>query len=117
EGVQKYQFLHPTPGAAQHFYRIRAYDLDGSFHLSPLVYLHAVADEIKAWPNPTTGSLNLSGLPANSLFVRLSDAYGKSFQLPVRAGQLNLADVPPGSYLLHVPMAQGLQLKVIKVEK
>lgn len=106
-----FSYLHLAPAAAQHTYRIRATDLDGTVVFSPLVSL-MLENETLASPNPTNGLLNLSGIPDGST-VTITDAAGKRIlSTSVRAGGVDMSRLRAGTYFLRV---KGEVIRVMKL--
>ena len=112
-------------GAA--YYRLRQVDTDGQAHYSPTVYVGATPDGslgLSLFPNPTTGSVTLLGLPdAAVLTLGLSSTLGQPLLVPATATlpelttRLNatLATCAPGVYVLTAESnGQRQHLKLVK---
>ena len=64
--------------------------------------IHDQQDEIKLYPNPTNGRLNVVG--TGSLNVKVTDVYGRTVHKStvMRRGELELGLMPAGIYLVEV---------------
>ncbi len=112
------------------YYRLRMEDQDGSVQYSPVrsIPLPAAEQLFRAWPNPFRERIFLQGLGTNetSLWVRLSDAYGRLvFANPLAEGPAAepVQAITPGSLLAGVYWLQvtdGRQVlwqqKVVKAQ-
>lgn len=66
------------------------------------------------WPNPTTGMLNLTGLPDGPLRLVISRmdgvlVFAEAVQIHEGRTSLHLAGFPHGLYVMHLESAQGVQ--------
>lgn len=106
-----FSYLHRAPATAQHTYRIRAVDLDGTDVFSPLVSL-TLEQETVVSPNPTDGRVTLSGA-ADGTTVTITDAAGTQLATTsVRAGGVDLRRLRAGTYFLRV---EGEVIRVVKL--
>jgi len=116
--------MHPLDGTS--YYRLRLSDKDGKFSYSPVRKLsgRAFAMDVKAGPNPTSGSLTVSVTSQQKglLTITVSDLTGrtlKSMQV-VKNGEVltQLVDVSsfsPGMYTLRVKGGESDQvMKIVK---
>ena len=104
-----YEWLDANALTKTLYYRLRQVDLDGKVHYSPVVAVQPrrAAAGFACYPNPTPdaltllgGSTALAGQP-----VQVLDLSGRlllTAVLPV-SGQLSLATLPAGSYLVRLP--------------
>lgn len=110
------------------YYRVKLYDLDGAFKYSNIVAVKLSSrEEISAWPNPFTNTLNVSvELPVpGSITIRLSDLLGRPVrvlerQLPRGKSQVTISDLehlPPQMYLLELIDESGLKKTIGKFLK
>ena len=84
-GDQNYQWLHVSPAAGNHFYRIKAINADGKFVLSSIVQVkidETVVSEpgIHVFPNPVKNheiNLLLSNLPNGQIPVQIINTKGQ----------------------------------------
>lgn len=70
----------------------------------------APAPALHAYPNPTAGSLMVSGLPAGAATLVLADATGRTVaQWPIHgpAAEVSLSHLPVGTYLLRIAGQAG----------
>jgi hypothetical protein len=105
---RQYQARDARALAGTRYYRLRQIDLDGTAAYSPVAAVSATATGLVAYPNPATGTVQLSGpLAAGATArVRLLDATGRcvaSLAGPtgLAAFALPLAGVPAGLYVLE----------------
>lgn len=112
---RQYQVRDARPLAGTRYYRLRQLDLDGTATYSPVVSVSAAATALAAYPNPATGTVQLSGplAPGATARVRLLASTGRCVaSLAGPAGQaafeLPLARVPAGLYLVEWDGGVGL---------
>mgnify|MGYP003468211537 FL=1 len=70
--------------------------------------------QVSVYPNPTRGNINIASESAVSA-VTLSDLSGKVLQTFQDASSTLHLNVQPGTYLLHVTTADGVQIRKIIV--
>jgi hypothetical protein len=100
----------PLPGAT--YYRLRMVDNDGRFSYSPVILLKKeLASGLKLYPNPATGVvvLTLQSASAEKETVQLYNVAGALLQTQIFAlvpginkKELNIASVPPGTYIIKI---------------
>lgn len=82
ESNQVYAFTDNHPEAGMNYYRLKQVDFDGQFSFSEIrtIKMEEVLNNIGAYPNPTKGIVNLSGLDATDdiVKVKVSNAVGKT---------------------------------------
>ncbi|MGI4874668.1 MAG: alpha-amylase family glycosyl hydrolase [Janthinobacterium lividum] len=127
-GSQRHAYtLRDEAATSAAYYRLRQADADGQTHYSAVVYVAAPAGSslgLSAFPNPTTGTVTLAGLPAaTTLTLSLTNALGQvllpacTAPLPAATDLLNAALAPcaPGVYVLTAESnGQRQHLKVVK---
>ncbi|MGI4760704.1 MAG: hypothetical protein ACRYF0_08365 [Janthinobacterium lividum] len=120
---RQYQARDARPLAGTRYYRLRQLDLDGTATYSPVVSVSATAAGLAAYPNPATGTVQLSGplAPGATARVRLLAITGRCVaSLAGPAGQaafeLPLARVPAGLYLVEWDGGAGLARTRLVVE-
>lgn len=100
-GLTSLSYLHLAPASAQHSYRIRAVDLDGTESLSPIVSL-SLEEGIRVYPNPTNGVLRLEGFTVPEI-ATVTDAQGRRVTTSISAaGTIDLRGWPAGVYAVQV---------------
>ncbi|RZK24885.1 MAG: T9SS type A sorting domain-containing protein [Hymenobacter sp.] len=95
------------------YYRLRSVDEDGTAAYSPTVPV-AAATLLEAYPNPTADLLNIPG--AAGRVTALRDLLGRVVRTgPISAaGQLSLAGLAPGTYLLTVDGAPTRRISKVE---
>lgn len=98
-----YTSLDQAAPAGRLYYRLRQVDTDGAESFSPVVTLAATtaATTLALYPNPAHDELTL---PMAGEMVQVLDLAGRVLQattLPT-SGKLNVAALPPGTYLLRL---------------
>jgi hypothetical protein len=73
--------------------------------------------EFRVYPNPTAGSLMLTGVPiADGTILRIRDSRGRLVgQRLVRAARVDVADLPPGIYYLYYPIGHSFAVAKVAV--
>jgi len=102
-----YVFHHQPDGNGQQFYRLKQLDRDGLFSYSPVISVNhrGASAALTLYSNPvTTGDLRFrftGNVDAGR--VALYDSAGKQVRTaPASAGQLRVAGLPAGVYLLRL---------------
>lgn len=91
QGMHQYAMLDPTPVSGNNFYRVKSVNLDGSYKYSAIVKVNMVylSDKnVHLYPNPVVAGLNL---------------------------QLN--NLPAGSYQVHIVDIAGKSIQRINLQK
>ncbi|MHA4811081.1 T9SS type A sorting domain-containing protein [Flavitalea flava] len=109
-----YAALDPNPYAGVSFYRLKQTDLDGKSSYSNVVSVSVDKKEIVSiYPNPTTGTLYVSGLDRNSknLSIEWFDAGGRRLLQETVSAQNGMATLHTrfnnGIYFLRILFADG----------
>jgi hypothetical protein len=109
--AQAYTFTDAQAGQVgkQVYYRLRQVDSDGKASFSSVEVVRFGATlGLVLWPNPSTEylSLDLSSFPEEAYTVQVTDALGRMILttrvVPAPATTISVAELPTGSYLLHV---------------
>lgn len=116
-----YEDVDARPLTGVSYYRLKQIDIDGTFVYSPVAIVNNTGlTEARFFPNPTTGKLTVA-LPqtptTETLRVRISDLTGRGLReqlLPV-SGELDLSDLPNGTYIVTVGTGrQQVSRRVVK---
>ena len=74
-------------------------------------------NDIKLYPNPTSGEMQIIGLDSNKLTIEINDVLGKRIKKMVVSNQrINLSDLPNGFYFISLQVDNSTPIikKVIK---
>ena len=113
-----YTYLDPVPGGTQ-FYRLRQTDRDGAYTYSDAIAVRfGHGEPIGLYPNPTTGTLYLTGGAAGQPY-RITDVHGRTVadgRIPENSadGIQFPSDLPSGLYLLHPATGSGLRFTFLR---
>ena len=113
-----YTYLDPVPGGTQ-FYRLRQTDRDGAYTYSDAIAVRfGHGEPIGLYPNPTTGTLYLTGCAAGQPY-RITDVHGRTVadgRIPENSadGIQFPSDLPSGLYLLHPATGSGLRFTFLR---
>ena len=82
-GSHNYQFLDESITPGNNFYRIKSYDLDGTFKYSQvvLVRIGELAEQLSVYPNPVKGNtigLSFNNMQKGNYNIRLSNIAGQT---------------------------------------
>lgn len=123
-----YNFSHQVSNAKT-YYRIRAFDTNGSSRMSDVVEINAACkvllDELSLFPNPTNQDINLtfSTQKERSIQLFVIDRFGRvalEKQVEVTTGDntINLStnELMPGSYHIKIQGDYFYRLKFIKIQ-
>jgi hypothetical protein len=111
--VLNYTFRDKTPGAVN-YYRLRMVDVDGKYTISHVIKLSKVDDgelEVKVFPNPATGFLNISMSFAQKFELKILNNTGQLVQGRQLGSQnnhtINVSALAPGFYILQLKSPSG----------
>ncbi len=122
-----YDYLDAITQGSKIYYRLQQHDKDGKSKLSKVVSVQMnTMNNVKLYPNPTKGIINIGISSANKrlLVVSLYDAGGRTvkvFKQPCTAGNavflINAGGIPSGTYWLVIKEQQKIiyQEKVIRL--
>ncbi|GAA4494734.1 hypothetical protein GCM10023172_05380 [Hymenobacter ginsengisoli] len=127
QGLAHSYTFRDDAAAGAYYYRLRQVDADGQTQYSTVAYVSQSADTalgLSAFPNPTTGTVTLLGLPASAaVTLSLTSALGQPLlatsvgSLPAATAALNAAlrTCAPGVYVLTAEVnGQRQHLKIVK---
>ncbi|MGE6220294.1 DUF5018 domain-containing protein [Nubsella zeaxanthinifaciens] len=122
-GEHNYSFTDRNPLLGNNYYQLTQYDKDGKTTSSEvkLVNILEVAEQLNAYPNPTTGIITIKHSAAQVKgSITVFDTQGQQKnKVAIIKGQLsttlNLSSLASGFYLLKVEVdGQHQQIKIIK---
>ncbi|TAE46707.1 MAG: T9SS C-terminal target domain-containing protein [Bacteroidetes bacterium] len=125
---QQYSFVDAQPRTGINYYRLRQVDFNGNSDLSDVEEVRFAADKqltiLAAWPNPTSGDLNLQlNMPqAGNAALTLYNIQGQAVQsqtLSLDAGiqetAITLQRLPAGLYLYRLTLnGQVVEGKIVR---
>lgn len=121
--LNEYQFLHTNPEKGFNYYRLKMVDLDGKEEWTEVKYvvfddLLTTDSELKLYPNPTSGIVNLSSINLNLEFT-LVDMHGRFLKRFVNTSkqtdfQVDLSDFVNGVYFIKAESHLG-EVKTIRI--
>ena len=117
---REYQVLHANAPAGKNFYRLKIFDNDGTYKLSPVrLVTVGKGTVVNFYPNPVKNILNISiskqdGKPST---IKLLNTYGQHLlQIPVSGTvQFDMSKYASGMYLLQVD--DGIKTLTYKIQK
>jgi hypothetical protein len=122
-----YQATDAQLHTGANYYRVKAVDIDGKFTYSKIIRLDnnlAVDNDIRVYPNPSRGELNLGmNIPAGNYQIRLINAMGQTvYQQPLtheggsRSMQLGLPKLSSGVYQVEVRGGVQKHVRTVRIE-
>lgn len=108
-----YGAADPFPAKGVNYYRIKAFDFDGTNHYSPIMALEMTQKtHLKVYPNPTNHQLNVAHPTEKIKSVVVFNMVGQ-LQMTItfdatHIGVMNLSDLPMGHYFLQVHTEGGV---------
>ena len=122
-----YQATDAQLHTGANYYRVKAVDIDGKFTYSKIIRLDnnlAVDNDIRVYPNPSRGELNLGmNIPAGNYQIRLINAMGQTvYQQPLtheggsRSMQLGLPKLTSGVYQVEVRGGVQKHVRTVRIE-
>jgi hypothetical protein len=103
--LQEYEYEHRSPTPGENYYRLLQEDFDGTQTASPIVTVN-FAHEAKMvlFPNPVRQSLTVAAAmladEEGAFTINVRDSQGRTVLQVSSQTTLNVADLPPGVYLL-----------------
>lgn len=112
--VKQYNFLDTDGGAAA--YRIKAVNYNGSAEYSRTVQVSSgkVKNSTTLYPNPATTFIQLDS-EINYRSIKLYNTIGKEMNFTIYANTINVQDLTPGIYHLH--LSDGNSTEIVKFVK
>jgi hypothetical protein len=112
--VKQYSFLDMEGGAAA--YRIKAVNYDGSYEYSRIVQVTSerVKNTSTLYPNPAANYIQLE-TETNYRTIKLYNSIGKEMTFTIETNSINIHDLTPGIYYLH--LSDGNSTEIIKFVK
>lgn len=106
-----YNFKDSSPEGGVNYYRLKQLGANGKFVYSKIktVQFNEVTERIVAFPNPTTGGVQLSGLAGNET-IRVYDYYGKLILKKIASetiDKIDLSHFVTGTYHIVITDANG----------
>jgi hypothetical protein len=122
-----YQAIDAQLHTGANYYRVKAVDIDGKLTYSKIIRLDnnlAVDNDIRVYPNPSRGELNLGlNIPAGNYQIRLINAMGQTvYQQPLtheggsRSMQLGLPKLSSGVYQVEVRGGVQKHVRTVRIE-
>ncbi|KAA0993252.1 CotH kinase family protein [Dyadobacter aurulentus] len=118
----EYMFTHQAVTAGRTYYRLKSIDTDGSFAYSKIIIVRRdLAEQINIYPNPATDKItfDLSGSWRNGAMVELISLNGQKLRFlniaEGQTGQLSVATLPTGKYILQFRRLNDIVSKLIHV--
>ena len=122
-----YQAIDAQLHTGANYYRVKAVDIDGKLTYSKIIRLDnnsAVDNDIRVYPNPSRGELNLGlNIPAGNYQIRLINAVGQTvYQQPLtheggsRSMQLGLPKLSSGVYQVEVRGGVQKHVRTVRIE-
>jgi hypothetical protein len=122
-----YQATDAQLFSGTNYYRVKAVDIDGKLTYSKIIRLDnnsAVDNDIRVYPNPSRGELNLGlNIPAGNYQIRLINAVGQTvYQQPLtheggsRSMQLGLPKLSSGVYQVEVRGGVQKHVRTVRIE-
>ena len=101
---QFYSWVHDSPSSGINYYRLMQVDFNGSYEYSPIVSTSMESDGYAVYPNPTSGTLFITGkegIDEGKYMVK--DAFGRILQSGVlENGTVDVSLLYAGIYILEL---------------
>ncbi len=104
--ISRYEFKHLNPVNGLNYYRLKQVDFDGQHHYSDVisVWMDLISENIRLYPNPTKGRLNVAIPWQGSFRVRIYDSIGNEVYTTQMTGgtpqSIETDGMPRGLYYL-----------------
>jgi hypothetical protein len=113
-----YSFDNPVFQPTTNYYRLNMIDYDGSSEHSNVVSIKSNNPNtgITAYPNPnTTGIFTLNNAYPLHTTALLNDVLGRSINIPIQNGQIDLSAYPKGVYYIKVKDTTQTKTSILKL--
>jgi uncharacterized repeat protein (TIGR01451 family) len=109
-----YSFVDYTPFSGTNFYRLRQTDVDGRSSYSNIakVNFNAAENNIVLYPNPASGMVYISNMPAGAKLYFMSSLGQVLFTTEKNAADISM--LAPGTYYVRTDMKEAKVIKFIK---
>ena len=114
---QSYYFLDEKPQPGTNYYRLKQVDFDGKYEYSNIISVNIESAEIRLFPNPTKGIIEIHGKNIDYGTIRVTDNVGRLIKLQKLSGykQIDISDMPNGIYFIYILTdSQSTALGIIK---
>jgi len=104
--------------APVYYFRLRQVDIDGKEYISSIVRLETnTFGTITSNPNPSSGNLNIESTSGNIKTILLYNSSGIAcktlYQVNKKSCQLDISDLPTGTYFLQVVINDRIEKQII----
>lgn len=115
QSIQSYQFVDDNPMFGKNYYRLKMVDIDGKYQYSDIIEFEFKGDEIRVFPNPTTGVFRVEGKAITEGTIAVFDPVGRLIQSQniSDSQEIDLSNQPNGTYFLKIASNGGTQVKRI----
>jgi hypothetical protein len=110
----QYDFIDNSPVSGANYYRIAAVDMSGTITYSEIKSVsldNGVSSQVNVWPNPAKSSVYIQNNGTdNNLRMQIYDPFGKTIASDIlHAGknEVNISNLPAGTYIVHTQNASG----------
>lgn len=118
--VLKYSFQDNFATAGTTYYRLKQIDKDGKFEYFDVKFIKnpflTSQNTFKVYPNPVTSYIDIDGVDAEGISVKLFNTSGTEINRVLEKGRLNMSDLDAGIYILRISK-NGTLLQTTKVVK
>jgi type IX secretion system substrate protein len=120
----QYDFVDNNPVSGTNYYRIAAVDMSGTITYSEIKSVSLdknVNSQVNVWPNPARTSVYIQNNGTdNNLSMQIYDPFGKKIAsniLHAGKNEVNISNLPAGTYIVHTQNASGetQNQKVVKL--
>jgi hypothetical protein len=100
--LSNYSFLHESPTTGTNYYRLKQIDYDGRSSVSDViaVNIYGVGNRLKVYPNPTSGSVDIS-TNSDEFLLKVYNAVG-TIIMETNQNSIDLSSQPKGIYYFQL---------------
>lgn len=115
QSLQSYQFVDNNPIFGTNYYRLKMVDFDGNYQYSDIIELEFKGNELRVFPNPTTGIFSIEGKGITAGKVAILDHIGRLVQEQNISDnqEIDISSQANGIYFLKIMSNGGTQVKRI----
>lgn len=102
-GFNSYEFVDRFPFLEQNYYRLKQMDYDGKFAFSNIISIKTTqkANEIRIYPNPTTGKIEITAVEEGQ--ITILNSFGAIVkETAMTTSTLDISALPSGIYFISI---------------
>lgn len=116
----RFEYVHAEPASGTNFYRIAVRSKDNTISFSNIATAsrQVKVAQVKVYPNPVSGTINVSGISstAEATLLNMQGQLVRRFNLAHGNNTMDVSALSPGTYLLRIRSGLDVQTERILVQ-